>query len=446
MIVKLHPKQKEVALDTHRFRVLCAGRRFGKSVLAQIEAMRWATDHPNGLIWIVSPTYKQSKQIHWRGLKQLVPKQWIAKTNEVELSITLKNGSIIELKGAENPDALRGVKLRGLVIDEIASIRNWDWLWLEVLRPTLTDWQAPVLFISTPKGFNHFYELFCLGQTNPKGSGGQTNSNYRAWRFTSYDNPFIPKEEIDLAKKDLSEDTFSQEYLADFRKATGLAFKTFDRQIHLIEPFDVPREWQRGRGFDYGSNDPTASVRLAIDNEDNWFVERCYKNRNAVIKDHAQAILGQDYGFGFIPIYGDPSGAQWELEFQQHGLTIQSANKTIGQGSRGWVEYGIESVNQRLKPVIGRTVRLPNGQVIENAPKLFILNTPENQPLVKEMELLAWKETTSGETMPVLDEGLDPQGHSDLSAGLRYFTVSYVKPIVYVQPKDDITNKNWSLQ
>lgn len=427
MVVKLHDKQKEVALDTHRFRVLCAGRRFGKSVLADIIAMKWATENANGLVWIVSPTYKQSKQIHWRGLKTLIPKSWIVKTNEVELSITLKNGSIIELKGAENPDALRGVKLRGLIIDEIASIRNWDWLWSEVLRPTLTDYQAPCLFISTPKGYNHFYDLYNIGQ----GLLESDASPYRSWRFTSYDNPFIPVAEIDQAKLELSEDTFAQEYMADFRKATGLAFKTFDREIHLIDSFEVPHEWQRARGFDYGSNDPTASLRVAVDNEDTWFVERCYKNHSATIKDHATAIQAQDYGFSFIPIYGDPSGSQWELEFAQNGLNIQSANKEIGQGARGWVEYGVEVINQRLKPIPGHTVRLPSGKVIENAPKLFILNNTENQALVKEMELLKWRETTAGQTLPILDESVDPSGHSDLSAALRYLTVSYTE-----QPND----------
>ena len=76
-----------------------------------------------------SPNYKQSKMIHWRDYQNEIPKEWVDKKNEVELSFTLKNGSVIELKGAENPDSLSGVKLRGLVIDEIASIRNWEWIW-----------------------------------------------------------------------------------------------------------------------------------------------------------------------------------------------------------------------------------------------------------------------------------------------------------------------------
>ena len=238
MQVVLNPWQMTVANDTHRFRICCAGRRSGKSVLSRLIILKWALENV-GTYWIVSPSYKQAKMIHWNEIRKEIPREWILKTNEVDLSITLKNGSIIELKGAENPDALRGVKLRGLIIDEIASIRNWGWLWSEVLRPTLTDYIAPCLFISTPKGFNHFYELYEVGQ-KPEG-------DYKSWRFTSYDNPYISKEEVDNAKKELTEDTFHQEYMAEFRKHTGLVHKNWDRDIHIIDEFDVPREWIRGR-------------------------------------------------------------------------------------------------------------------------------------------------------------------------------------------------------
>src|SRR4030042_614646 len=197
MKVILSKWQDEVASDPHRFRVICAGRRSGKSVLARLTLLKWSLEHVV-TYYLVSPTYRQAKSIHWVELRKEVPREWVAKTNETELSITLKNGSVIELKGAENPDALRGIKLRGLVIDEIASIRNWEWLWQEVLRPTLTDYEAPAIFISTPKGYNHFYELFQAGQ--------QSTGDYRSWRFTSYDNPYIPKQEIDNAKKELTED------------------------------------------------------------------------------------------------------------------------------------------------------------------------------------------------------------------------------------------------
>jgi len=438
MKVKLLPWQSEVAKDPHRFRVVCAGRRAGKSVLSRMIALKWATEN-TGLYWIVSPTYRQSKMIHWAELDKEIPKSWIAKKNEQELSVLLKNGSKMELKGAENPDALRGVKLRGLVIDEIASIRGWEWLWGEVLRPTLTDYEAPAIFISTPKGYNHFHDLYELGQ---RGTG-----SYKSWQFTTYDNPRIPRGEIERARGELTEDTFAQEYLADFRKATGLAFKSWDRRIHLISPFDVPDTWVAARGIDYGSAHPTASVRVRIDYDGNWFVDKSYRDSGRTIKEHADAIRAQDYGM-FVPIWGDPSGGQWFTEFDQHNLHIQPANKEIGQGARGWVEYCVESVNQMLKPIPGHTVRLPDERKFENAPRLFVFNTAENKQLVREMETLSWRETRYGTIVPVLDEDATEDGHFDLVAALRYLAVSYkpASPVDQILPANDISKKDWSFK
>jgi len=108
--------------------------------------------------------------------------------------------------------------------------------------------------------------------------------------------PIYQKDRIERAREQNTPDYFAQEYEADFTRATGLAFKMWNREYNLIPEFEVPEEWKRGRGFDYGSNDPTASVRIAIDNEDNWFVERCYKAGGQAIRDHANVILAQDYG------------------------------------------------------------------------------------------------------------------------------------------------------
>lgn len=280
--INLHEAQKTVYNDTHRFRVICAGRRWGKSVISQLIAIKWAIDNPGGVVWIVSPTYRQGKSIHWRGLQQiLAATNWVTKKNEVDLSVTLKNGSVIELKGAENPDALRGVKLRGLVVDEIASIRNWEWLWSEVLRATLTDYRAPALFISTPKGYNHFFDLY---------NSGTNSEEYKSWRFTSYDNPYIAKEEIDAAKKELTEDTFYQEYMADFRKYTGLVYKGFQRETHVIEPFDIPKEWEIYRGMDFGSTNPTACVFVAVDSDENFYIFKEHYETGKTIDYHAGVI------------------------------------------------------------------------------------------------------------------------------------------------------------
>jgi hypothetical protein len=420
--MEFHPTQAIVASDNHDYRVVNCGRQWGKTTLAVYEMIACAYSKGGKEVAYFATTYDQARNIAWRMLKDASRAAWSKEPNESRLELFIKTidggESRITLRGFENVETARGQQFDLLVMDEVAQMRNWDYSWQAILEPTLAFRQGKALFISTPTGFNHFKEMYDKGQT--------PGSVWKSWKFVSLDNPYLPKERVEMARQENTPDYFAQEYEADFTRATGLAIKMWDRTIHLIEPFEVPHMWPRGRGFDYGSNDPTASVRIAIDLEDNWFVERCYKDKAQTIQDHALAIQGQDYGFPFIPNFGDPSGDQWETEFKKYGITIQPANKEIGQGARGWVEYGIEVINQRLKPLPGHDVRLPDGTVISNAPKMFVLNTPENMMLVSEIERLMWRQTAEGITTPVLDESLDPHGHSDLCAALRYFAVSFV--------------------
>lgn len=436
MQVKMHKTQYEVAVDPHRFRVLCAGRRWGKSVLSRMVVLKWALEKP-GIYWIVSPNYKQSKMIHWRDLQREVPRELISKKNEVELSFTLVNGSIIELKGAENPDALRGVKLNGLVIDEIASIRNWDWLWSEVLRPTLTDFQAPALFISTPKGFNHFHELYLTGQNS--------SLDYKSWKYTSYDNPYIPKGELDAAKSELTEDTFAQEYLADFRKHTGLVYKEFDRAIHVIDPFTVPDSWTMYRGVDFGSTNPTACLWIAVDGDENWSIVGEHYDTGQTIDYHAGRINASTLSRRVVQTFGDPSGAQWINEFSTRGIYITPATKEIGQAFNTWVTFGIDKVAQQLKLVPGRQVPAVSIQkTLHGQPRMYIFNTCTN--LVREFETYRWKEKSVTQSQDLNEPEVVEKANDHALDALRYFAVSYQKPTPkYTPPPSDISLKDWRI-
>jgi phage terminase large subunit len=413
--VKLIHWQLEVTNDPHRFKIICAGRRAGKSVLSRLVVLKWAVEQ-QGLYWIVSPSYKMSKMIHWQALQKEVPRSWIVKKNEVELSITLKNGSIIELKGAENPDALRGVKLRGLIIDEIASIRNWSWLWEEVLRPTLTDYQSPALFISTPKGFNHFYDLYVSGQ------GSQVD--YKSWKFTSYDNPHIAKEELDAAKKELTEDTFAQEYMADFRKYTGLVFKEFDRDIHVVEPFDIPNTWPLYRAIDFGSTNPTACLWITVDDDDNFFVFSEHYQTGQTIDYHA-GIINSRIKRPVVATFGDPSGAQWISEFATKGIYITPANKESNQTSEGWVRFGIEKVAERLRVIPGHFVSAIRRGHAE--PRLFIFNICPNT--ISEFENYRWQEKSVSQAQDLNEPDKPEKANDHAMDALRYFVVSYRKQV-----------------
>lgn len=412
MQVNLSSWQTEVWEDKHRFKVVCAGRRSGKSTLAILQIIAWANEE-KGLYWIVSPTYKQTKQVFWKELQHYVPQKLITKKNEVDLSVTLVNGSTIELKGAENPDSLRGVKLRALIVDEIASIRNWDWLWQEVLRATLTDYQAPVLFISTPKGYNHFKELFEAGQ--------HENSSYKSWRFTSYENPYIAKEEIDEAKKELTEDTFAQEYLADFRKFVGLVYKGFQREVHVIEPFDLPANYQLYRGLDFGSTNPTVCLWVAVDSDENIYIADEHYETGQTIDYHAGVISSHSLSSRVSKTWGDPSGAQWIKEFQQRGVYITPAVKEASQNFNSWVRFGIEKVAEKLKLLpknVARDGSFRNGL----NPSLFVFNTCVNT--IREFETYRWREKSVTQAQDLNEPDVPEKANDHAMDALRYIVVS----------------------
>jgi phage terminase large subunit len=420
-IYKPHPKQLTVHQDHSRFRVLVCGRRFGKTTFAVNELIVSALKEKDRMCWYVAPTYRQAKQIAWRMLNQYLPPKVALKSNESTLEIKLFNGSFIALKGADNPDSLRGVGIDFLVVDEVATIRHWDWLWQEVLRATIMDTGGRAIFIGTPKGFNHFYRLY----TNKNDEGGQLFESHGAWRFKSSDNPHLPTGEYDAAKKELAVDTFEQEYNADFRKYTGLVYKAFDQEIHIIEPFDIPDTWTVYRGFDFGSTNPTACLWIGVDGDDNWFVVAEHYESRQTIDYHAGVVNAHRLSKRVGQSFGDPSGAQWIQEFQDRGIYITPADRETGQSQEGWVRIGIEKVAEALKPLHGHKVARVE-RPDQALPRLFIFSTCTNT--IKEFETYRWREKaqTAAED---LNEPEQPEKANDHAMdALRYFAVSYKKP------------------
>lgn len=202
---QLHPKQAEVFNNKSRFRVVVAGRRWGKSKLSMLSMLSWAT-RKNQKIWYVAPTYKMAKQIMWNEIKTFVPREWVTKVRENELSMEFRNGSRIDLKGADKPDSLRGVSLDFLVLDEFQDISPDTWK--TVLRPTLADRKGHALFIGTPKSYNLLYEVYRLGQNVEN----RMKNKWMSWQFPTITSPFIPKAEIETARRDMDEKSFRQEF------------------------------------------------------------------------------------------------------------------------------------------------------------------------------------------------------------------------------------------
>ena len=184
--------QGEVFNAEQRFRVLVAGRRFGKSYLSCIELLKAAIDRPGETYFYCAPTYRMAKDIAWKEIKKLVPREWIQSKNETDLKIELINGSLIELKGTENAMTLRGRSLAGVVLDE-AAFMDSD-VWFQVIRPALADKQGWALFISTPDGTaSWFYDLWCYVPED-------TSGDWKRWSFTTIEGGNVPSEEIEAAK------------------------------------------------------------------------------------------------------------------------------------------------------------------------------------------------------------------------------------------------------
>jgi predicted phage terminase large subunit-like protein len=184
----------------------------------------------------------------------------------------LINGATISLKGADRPETMRGVSLKFLVLDEYADMKPS--VWETILRPALADQKGQALFIGTPMGRNHFYDLYQYGSLGD-------DPTYKAWHFTSYDNPILDPEEIDVAKKSMSSYAFRQEFMASFEAIGSEIFKeewvTFDEQEPEIGDYYIAVDLA---GFsDVGSISKGQSSRLdstAISvvkvNEEGWWV------------------------------------------------------------------------------------------------------------------------------------------------------------------------------
>lgn len=230
--MQLSKPQRQVADNKSRFRILCTGRRFGKTTLAIRELCYYARE-PNKVCWYVAPSYRQAKQIAWVKLKQILKDlRWIRKVNEAELTIELKNKSRICLRGADNKDSLRGVGIDFIVLDECADID--EQAWSEVLRPTLSDTKGSAVFAGTPKGMNWFHDLYQRGQD-------QTEEEYSSFLFTTLEGGFVDSGEIEQAKRDLDAKTFRQEYQATWETYSGIiyyGFSTSENIKHFDQPLD----------------------------------------------------------------------------------------------------------------------------------------------------------------------------------------------------------------
>lgn len=213
--VRLLKWQQEVFSDTTRFKVVAAGRRTGKSRLAAWLLIINALQCDKGHIWYIANTQGQARDVLWQVLLELGAPV-IESSHVNNMQIRLVNGATISLKGADRPETMRGVSLKYVVLDEYGSMKPE--VWEQIIRPALADQKGSALFIGTPFGRNHFFELFNYGNSG-------TDPEFKSWHFTSFDNELLDPKEIEAARKSMSSFAFRQEFMASFEAASGGIFK-----------------------------------------------------------------------------------------------------------------------------------------------------------------------------------------------------------------------------
>jgi hypothetical protein len=300
--LSLHPAQASVFHDPARFKVMVCGRRFGKTQGLKAELLKEAFTRPKSTIWYVAPTYKQAKRLMWTELKEAVPPQLIKKTSEVELIMELKNGSKISLFGVDKPDGLRGSGINLLCMDEYQDFKPE--IFEKVLYPTLTDRRGRVVVAGTPKSYNLLYELYMRGHTPEWKKDG-----WKSWQFVTADNPFIPRDEVEAARRNLDPKSFNQEFMASFETMQGKVYYAFDRKLHASQflPFNPTLPIWIGQDFNI---DPMSSVIMQPQpSGEVWVVDEIFL-RNASTHELSEAIEEKFFRFKrSIEIYPDPAGA-----------------------------------------------------------------------------------------------------------------------------------------
>ena len=391
--MKLTKPQDDIFFNDCRFRVVVAGRRFGKTFICVYELLRVALSGKGKNCWYVAPTYKAAKEIAWTMLLDAIPDGYIERKNETSLTITLRNGSIISLKGAENPDSLRGRALDFVVMDEFADMRPEAWY--EVLRPSLSDRKGSALFIGTPKGRNHFYDLWTRGVDGYE--------SWRAFQYTTIQGGNVESQEIEAARHDLDERTFQQEYEARFVNYSGIIYYSFSRE-ESVKTYKGPVE-ELHIGMDFNVDPMSAVVCIRHGGVVHAIDEIVMYGSNT---DEMVDEIRHRYGNKPITIYPDPASAQ----------------RKTSAGSRTDLNI-LQNAGFRVKvrtrhPAIRDRINAVNSRLLSSEQERRLFVSPNCKNVVNSLERQTYKEGTS---QPNKDDGFD---HMNDALG---YLIEYMFPI-----------------
>jgi len=416
-----HSKQLEFHNSTARYRVVSFGRQAGKSTAANNELLKRAWEKPNSILWFISPTNDSARIMFNRALVALSQCHGIYVPNKSQQVIKFVNGSKIFYKSGEVLENLRTETLHGVVIDEV---RNQDKkLWPLVIRPMLTTTKGWAVFISTPNGFDHFYDMYMHAMSDPTGT-------WLAMHAPSDCNPLINHEEMEDARRTMSEAEFAQEYLAEFRDLTaGRAYMSFSIDGNVTEknPF-----------YDKGDFHPGLPILVAMDFnitpmawtigqkkvDDFYFFDEIWLKQSHT--QEASEVLASKI---------------IELGHQKLGVMLcgDATSKTTGQrAAAGQSDYdivcqvldkhGIPWVNMtpESNPGVKDRVNTVNAKLKDGNGNRHVFFHPRCKEAIKDFQRVVWKQGSGG---AMLDQTTD-RDRTHSSDGVGY-AICELSPLVY---------------
>lgn len=333
----------------HRFKLITAGRRSRKTLIARHIIFDYANAYPNTRYFHAAPTFQQAKQIFWENLKKDYKKQ-IAKKSDSELFIRLQNGSEIIVAGLDKPERLEGQtpSFNGCHITEFPNLK--ETAFTQHIYPILSDEKGFGIFDGVPEGRNHYYDLVlkacsdAIPETVTEKGAFCSNGEwaYYSWYSSDVLDPAI----IAQAKLDLDEKTFQQEYEGSFVDFAGLAYYSFGE--HNLRKCIYDKTLRISIGMDFNVSPMTAVIGHIVSDTFYQFDEIYLMNSNTY---EMCEVIKERYGSTAIDIYPDSTGKARESNATESDLQIlDRANFNVfAKDSNPRIKDRVNCANTRMK-------------------------------------------------------------------------------------------------